>query len=445
MRLERYRVQNVMRITELEVDTSQNALVLIGGKNGHGKTSALCALLMTLCGKRGMEWPDVPLKEGESHGECEVNLSLAGDGSDSDVFPDMESITIKRTWDRQRDGSIKESLTITDESGQKSAAPQDILNSLFRSRALDPLSLESVDAKKQRKMLMDLVGLTDEWEQLQIEYQEAYDERTTVNRQGQALKSQLDGMVFVDDAPEAEITVSALLDELNAIEKHNAEAIRHKDGVDVMSRQVDEAVADVERKKKSLENAEAMLKYVRVQLVGQKKIADGFSFQETDEIRAKIDTVEADNAAVRANQRYTEIEEQLEALRTVRDGLQEQVEAIPARQQELLAGADWPVKGLSVDEDGVLYQGLPVAQASLAERIRLWCRVSVALKPKLKLLVFHDGNALDYTSMQELDDFLKESECQAIVEFVTRNTDDENHCVVVLEEGHAREALGATV
>jgi DNA repair ATPase RecN len=122
MRLESFTVRNVMRISDLDVDPGTNSLILIGGKNGQGKTSALKALLMTLCGKRGMDWPEVALKDGSASGGCEVKLSLAADGSDNDAFPDMEHITIRRTWERQRDGSVNESLEIADERGSLAEA-----------------------------------------------------------------------------------------------------------------------------------------------------------------------------------------------------------------------------------------------------------------------------------------------------------------------------------
>ena len=175
MKVLKVTIQNVMRISELTLDTSQNHLILVGGKNGQGKTSVLLALLMTLCGKRGLkEWPDVALREGEDHGECEIEFELAADGSDNDVFPDMKSLTVRRQWDRQRDGSIKESLTIVDETGTKAASPQQLLNDLFKTRAFNPLELELLDKHALREMLMDLVGLREQYDANRVKRQTAY-------------------------------------------------------------------------------------------------------------------------------------------------------------------------------------------------------------------------------------------------------------------------------
>jgi hypothetical protein len=443
MRMLTCKILNVMKISELEIDTTKNHLLLIGGKNGQGKTSALMAFLMVLCGKRGMDWPDVPLKEGEDHGECVLTFELADDGSDNDMFPDMQSLTVRRTWDRERDGSIKETLTITDESGQRSASPQQILNDLFKNRAFNPMSLELLDQKKQREVLMDLVGLSQDYATKMAERQEAFEARAVITKQGQQLAAQVAGMLHYDDAPDAEVSLSSLVSELQEAEKANDTVKVVRTQALCASDAYKAAIEDVDRKKKSLAEAEARVVDAKQLAKELEDKAAKSSFIETDEIRARIDSVEEENAQVRANQRYEEAQSQLEALREQRDEQHAIVERIPDELQEMLGNADWPIDELSVDDEGVLYRGLPVLQASRAERIRLWCRVAAALNPKLRLLIFPDGNDLDYTSMQELDDFLAESDFQAVVEFVTRNTEDEERCVVVLEDGHARVPVAA--
>lgn len=441
MRVKNVKIHNVMRIQDLNLELEDHSLALVGGKNGQGKTSAITALLMTLCGKRGMDYPDVPLKDGEDEAECVIRLATASDGSDSDVFPDMSEVIVTRRWERKRDGAVKESVTITDEDGQKSSSPQELLNSLYKSRGLSPLALAEAPPAQQRKMLMDLVGLTEEFDQLDAEYAEAYTERATVNAQGKTLKANFEQLKFHEDAPEAEVSVGSLLDELKSAEKENDRVRLVHKSADEADQFVIDATADVARKKEALAKAESVLETAKEEAAKKRQTADEASYIETDPIRARIDSVEEDNAKVRSNQRYKDAKAELDALRNTRDELQATLDAIPLKQRELLTSADWPVADLSIDKDGVLYQGLPESQASLAERIRLWCRVAAALKPKLPLLVFNDGNALDYDSMAELDTFLEESGFQAIVEFVTRNADDEDRCVVVIEDGKALEAV----
>jgi recombinational DNA repair ATPase RecF len=437
MKVLKVTIQNVMRISELTLDTSQNHLILVGGKNGQGKTSVLLALLMTLCGKRGLkEWPDVALREGEDHGECEIEFELAADGSDNDVFPDMKSLTVRRQWDRQRDGSIKESLTIVDETGTKAASPQQLLNDLFKTRAFNPLELELLDKHALREMLMDLVGLREQYDANRVKRQTAYEARALIQKQGKTLAAQVEGMPFHEDAPDAEVSVSTLLDELQVAEKKNAEVTALRGQATLAQQQLESRQEALEKMREKLKEAEASLKESEKEVKKLAKEAKDTSFVETDEIRARIDSVEADNAKVRCNAQHAERTAELKRLRAERDEQNAIVEACPVELQAMLEAADWPIDGLSVDDEGVLYRGLPVTQASRAERIRLWCRVSAALNPKLKLLVFPDGNDLDNDSLKELDEYLTETDYQAIVEFVTRSQDDTDRCAVVLEDGH---------
>mgnify|MGYP003639134787 CR=1 FL=1 len=436
MRMLTVSIQNVMKISELVLDVSGNHLALIGGKNGQGKTSTLQAFLMTLCGKRGMDWPEVPLAEGESHAECVITFALADDGSDDDVFPDMSQLIVSRTWDRQRDGSIKEGLTITDETGQKSASPQQILNDLFRTRSFNPLQLETLDKKQLRAMLMDLVGLGDEYDAIKKKSDREFAERTVLNANGKKLKAQLDGMPFHKDAPAAESSVQAIIDELNDANKRNADVTAKRSESELALKQLEGNGEKIKVAREKLEAAETKFKADKLIVDKLVKASKKLAFVETDEISARLDSVEDDNAKVRCNAQYTERMAELEAAREERDKLTKSIEAGPAKLQAMLEKAEWPVDGLSVDDEGVLYNGLPVLQASRAERIRLWCRVSAALNPKLRLLVFPDGNDLDNDSLMELDAYLEETDFQAIVEFVTRSKDDEDRCVVVLEDGH---------
>jgi hypothetical protein len=107
---------------------------------------------------------------------------------------------------------------------------------------------------------------------------------------------------------------------------------------------------------------------------------------------------------------------------------------IEERQAEAIRAAKFPVDGMSFDDEGVLLNGLPFEQASKRERIMASFRVGMALNPKLRLLVCQDGGDLDEDAIAALDQLLKEHKFQAIVELVTRGSDDEL-CQVVIRDG----------
>src|SRR5262245_46003478 len=76
MKVVRYTAQHVLRLSDVDFNLEGRHLFLVGGKNSQGKTSALTALLMALCGRSGLEkYPEIQLKEGEDEGNVRVELA----------------------------------------------------------------------------------------------------------------------------------------------------------------------------------------------------------------------------------------------------------------------------------------------------------------------------------------------------------------------------------
>ena len=413
MRLLQYTVHNVKRITDVTIAADGANLVLVGGKNGAGKSSAIDALLMAICGKTKTEWPDVPIRDGETVAEVPVSLG----GIPGDLGIDTKTLTVVRRWEQSR-GKIVDSLKILDEDGDEAATPQKILDELFRNRALDPMSLEQMSKADRRRLLMDAVGVTDVYEETQAAHESAYKERTVVNRDGKALAALVAGMPTHSDAPDADVVVSELLVELE-----------HAKDVNKQLEDYRAAVADVELARTRLEKAEALVAELFTSesardesvILGQIAAAEGMNKKR------------ADNAAKKAK------EAELDALRAKSASLSAEIERHKMRQESAISSAAWPVEGLAVDSEGLLLNGIPVEQCSTSERIKLWTYLSAAMNPELRLLVIKDGNDLDLDSLRELDTFLQANDFQAIVEFVVRGKEDEDRCAVVIRDGSLQE------
>jgi hypothetical protein len=103
------------------------------------------------------------------------------------------------------------------------------------------------------------------------------------------------------------------------------------------------------------------------------------------------------------------------------------------------SSATWPLPGLSLDSEGVLFNGLPFSQASKSARIATSAKIGMALNPRLRLMVCQDGNDLDNESLDSLEKLLRDSDYQMILELVTRNDDDEKRCAVIIENGKNKE------
>lgn len=413
MKLERWNVRNVKRIVDVEIPADGRHLILVGGHNGQGKSSAIDALVMTVCGKRKTDWPDVPIRDGED--EAEVRLVLTDVPADLGI--DTKTLTVVRRWERQR-GKVVDSLRILDETGDESATPQQLLDGLFRNRSLDPMSMEQLSKEERRRLLMDAVGLTDVYADSLAKEKTAYDQRQDVNRTGRDMKALYDRMDFHADAPAEEVVVSDLLHELTEAQSHNAAVQSHE-----------QRVVQVEQMRKRLAEMEERL---------QEEQPESLAVIDVDAIRQRITNAESLNRKLSENRDRSNLGEKLVSYRERSAELTKEIETQRKRREDAIAAADWPVEGLSVDSEGLLLNGIPVEQCATSERIKLWAKLSSSMNPELRLLVIKNGNDLDNDSLAALDQFLKESDFQAIVEYVVRSDADCERCVVVIEDGSVK-------
>jgi energy-coupling factor transporter ATP-binding protein EcfA2 len=93
------------------------------------------------------------------------------------------------------------------------------------------------------------------------------------------------------------------------------------------------------------------------------------------------------------------------------------IQAAETERAQAMAAASWPVPGLSLSDDGeLLYGGVPYAQASHAERMRV--SVSVAYALGAPLVVVEEGSALDDDALAMLSELAEASGKQIVIERV---------------------------
>lgn len=427
MKIISYKVHNVMRISDMELEMDGANLVLVGGKNGHGKSSALKALLMALCGKRDMDWPDIALKDGETEGWVTVNLS--GD----DELQEYDRITVELLLRKKRGGVVAEEFRVLDSTGEEAPEPRALLRRLYEFRAFDPLDFERAKPKDRAELLRKLVGL--DFSELDEKRKAIYAERTVVNTAGKNLKAIAEDIEFPEDTPDEAPSARELFEDLEAAQRHNrkveAERISHRSIIE----KVEQTQAEIDKYEARLKEASERLVSMQEALTKQFEAVKGLEEIDVSPIQERINTADSITANVAAKQKKAEIMSELEEMREKSKSCTKKLESIDATKQERLENAQWPLPGMSLDESGVLLDGLPFEQASKAQRVLSSVKVGMALNPKLRLLVCEDGNDLDNETLAALDKALKDNDFQMLLEFVTRNDEDEKRCAVVFHEG----------
>ena len=105
-----------------------------------------------------------------------------------------------------------------------------------------------------------------------------------------------------------------------------------------------------------------------------------------------------------------------------------------------MAEADFPIPGLAFDADGVTFNGIPFAQCSSAERLRVSVAMGIALNPKLKVLLIRDGSLLDDNNLAMIAEAAKEADAQVWIERVSKGEE----CSVIIEDGEVANTAADT-
>lgn len=421
MKVVNLEVENFMGVRAVEI-TPDGPVVTIGGKNGQGKSSVLNAMISALAGAK--ELPGVAVRDGEESAVTRVVLSR----------PEGD-LHITRTV---REGG-KTTLTVKSADGAKYGKPQQLLDALVGAVGFDPHEFTRLDARKQAERLRELVGL--DTTSIDAEREVLYSRRTDVNREYKQLSARVESMPHHADAPEAEVSVSELMEELSNAEalhreyKDGANAVESmKKGIQTTKTEINGLETKLAKARESLSRQEHTLKVVEDSTEKKRKISEK---ADISEIQGRIKKSGDENRKVLENAEREKAEAELTEKRAESDGLTKKLAALEAKKTKAMASAKWPVEGLGFDDSGVTYQGRPFSQASSAEQLRVSLAMGMALNPQLRVLVIRDGSLIDDDTMAVIRDAVAEKDFQLWVEKVSATGEG---CTVVIEDGSIKGA-----
>ena len=434
MKIVSLRAENVKRLTAIEIRPDGH-VITIGGKNGAGKSSVLDAIAMALGGKALI--PDQPIRKGQDHAQVSVEL---------------EDLVITRTF--TADGNS--TLVVASKTGARYPSPQAMLDRLVGRLSFDPLAFARQETDDQADTLRRLVGC--DTSDLDRDRLDVYNERTVVNRDVKTLEGQLTALPRHADAPAGEIPIATLSEEITRAEQlrreaDDAEALvrRGEQSLDASRlalktnqdkiASLEEQIAALERSSIDLE-AQITRGEDALQSARDAAAAAAADVPDASAIRQKLDDAERLNAQVRANRRHDEVKQQLETERQTSADLSARIDAIDQEKAVRLQALQFPVDGLSLDDVGVTFAGLPFAQASTAEQLRVSVAVGLALNPKLKVLLVRDGSLLDSQSLQLIAEQAAAADAQIWIERVSESKDGVS---VLIEDGAVAGAVTTLV
>ena len=390
-------------------------MVVIGGKNGQGKSSCLDAVWVALAGKSVA--PPKPVRAGEE--ECRIRL-------------DLGEIIITRKF-TDKDGKITDSVKVESDKGLRYPSPQKMLDDLLGSIGFDPFEFCQMKPEAQADQLLQLVPLPIDLEELATQDASDYARRRDVNRDAAQIKAQIDAILVVtlpDDIPDREALVAKLgnaADHNSAIERERMrrQEIERQAGscnqlAENVRRRAEELRIELAKADAAAKEQDVEAERLRADLASAEPLAE---FIDTQAVRQELHEAEQVLAIKDRLDRRAELVGNHAALVKQSEAFTEAMAGRERLREDALAKAKMPIDGLAfgISEKGkpvVTYRGVPFEQASTAEQLRASTAIAMAANPELRVLRIKDGSLLDEDSMALLAEMADAEDFQLFIEVV---------------------------
>lgn len=463
MKIIELRAQNIKNLKAIEI-AADGKTVILSGKNEVGKSSVIDAITMALTG----QMVERPIKDGEARAEVAIDLG---------------EYLVKRVWT-----AAGNRLEVSAKDGAKYASPQAMLDKMIGQLSFDPLAFKDMGnnaegKRKQRDLLMKVVGL--DFGDLDAKRKEVYDRRTFINHKIVEAESVVAKMnIPAEGVPADEIIIGQEIEKLRSIEDQRTvylAAVRDKEYLHNNIEDIKSRIAgEKERQEKRVKDFDLDLIRIngsvnqrvkeledliaRTRDDGEKKVKeivklyedearaagqrideyaasigrieasiDSFAMppeipqSDIDALRTRIKEAEGINIAVRNAQSYRTFKNELEVSRTLSNGLTDDLAKIDADKAQQIIAAQYPVPGLGVSDDSILYNDLPFSQASDGVKIRVSTAIAMKINPNLRVILIKEASLLDSESLKGIIDMAKENDYQLFIERVSDSGTIEVH------------------
>lgn len=375
-------VENIKKIKAVTI-RPHGGFVEITGRNGQGKSTVLDAIWWALKGKDNIQ--AAPIRNGEKSGKITLEL---------------QDYLVERTFRRNELGDdYTTKITVTTKDKARMSSPQAVLDGFTGMLGFDPLAFMRQTPKEQYDTLRGLCRLEVDVEELDRQYKELFAQRTEINRDVKVCQARLSNMQIPDNAPTERVDVAVLVDKVNEINAANS-AVQQKQRMrqtllaDNVRRGDETArlkarLAEIERE---TEQANGQIKAITEYLQGH-KIQDASAYSE------KIKQAEQINSIMDLRDNRALEEKALRTAQKTADELTAQMQGLQERKRAAIESAKLPVTGLELGEGELLLNGVPLAQLSAAEQLKLSMDIAMAENPKLRVILLKDASLLDAQSM----------------------------------------------
>lgn len=410
---------------------------LVTGANEQGKTNILDAIMVAITGKIA---PGT-IQRGEEDSLLELRLGLMPDGAYG-VVEEGDEIPVAYTVRRRiKDDKTASVLIKRPDGSTEPGPPQNFLNKLFEATSFDPIAFDGWEPKKKADVLRKLVGL--DLTEDKAKWKRAYDERTAKGSDARTAKAAAEHALELRDqraevlrsqggtanAQTVRIDTAAVVTEQGgwdrAMQAH-AQAERQREGMVEDLDSVEIRIEEAKVQLKALEDERGSM----VRQMEQHAIPNAPSAEDRQAIDQKLRLATVTNSYVDAVEDAKRLETESATRTKAHETVDAQVTFLEDAMTAKIAAAEYPVQGLSVDDDAVLWNDAPVERESFARRMSIYCAIAAKIKPRLRLLLIREASMLDTAHRQGLVDAARENGIQQILmEVVSEDGDEGIHIV----------------
>jgi hypothetical protein len=136
------------------------------------------------------------------------------------------------------------------------------------------------------------------------------------------------------------------------------------------------------------------------------------------DLAAELESIKGHNQLVAARRSRDEAMAKREAAHAKVKRMDAQIETARLVKARVANRANPGVESLQIAEDGLLFRGVPLSQASTSERLAVGIRLGIALNPTIRVLRVSDGQALDGGNLSLLRSLVKQEGYQLWIERV---------------------------
>ncbi|MBR6779873.1 MAG: AAA family ATPase, partial [Clostridia bacterium] len=405
-----FEAENIKRIVAVQLAPHETGLTVIGGDNGHGKTSVLDAIAWGLGGDR--------FKPG----------AAVRDGAET---PPVLRVKLSNGLVVERKGKNSD-LKVTDPDGQKHG--QELLNELIGVFALNLPKFMQASDREKASVLLRIIGVEERLADLEKQEKAMYDERTVIGREADAKRKYADTLPFYADVPEDVISISDLILKQQEILAKNGENARKRQNLQNITARKQMLAQQVAALQEQLAYAQTQLVQVTEEELIASVDAGTWVDVSTAEIERSIAEIEQTNERVRNNLNRRFAYEDANEAQSRYDDLTLRIEGVRSAKRALLKEADLPLAGLSVENGCLLFNQKPWDCMSGSEQLRVATAIVRRLNPNCGFVLIDKLEQMDLQTLREFGAWLESEGLQAIATRVSKG----DECSIIITDGVSR-------